>query len=49
MGTDGRPTVDQELIKTYFGLLLEPYMEEIKKRWAADVTLRLWFAFSATY
>ena len=48
MGTDGRPTADQELIKTYFGLLLEPYMEEIKKRWAADVTLRLWFAFSAT-
>ena len=37
-GTDGRPTADQELIKTYFGLLLEPYMEEIKKRWAADVT-----------
>ena len=34
MGTDGRPTADQELIKTYFGLLLEPYMEEIKKRWA---------------
>ena len=37
-GTDGRPTADQELVKTYFGLLLEPYMEEIKKRWAADVT-----------